>query len=149
MFILLINGGCVVKSSPLIYTFGLSQASWFHMFVETDPSFSGIPVERAAEINPVWLDMAEYCLCHAVDAGQTRSWSCSGTWKDTNWVWCQWTSVTTEPSLPRAPWTLTSVSGTWSLGNRSSPWTQDQVRLGLIDMLLLLLFFNHLCLLVE
>ena len=60
-----------------------------------------------------------------------RSWSCSGLWRATSWVWCQWTSVTTEQSPPPAPSTLTSVSGTWILESRSSPWTLDQVRLGL------------------
>ena len=67
----------------------------------------------------------------SVPAGQTRSWSCSGLWRATSWVWCQWTSVTTGPSPPPAPSTPTSVSGTWSQENRSSPWTQGQVRPGL------------------
>lgn len=87
-------------------------------------------IRHAAEINLIWLDMTKWSLCRTVNAGQTRSWSCSGLWRDTSWVWCQWTSVTMEPSLPPAPSMLTSVSGTWSPVNRSNPWTQDQVRLG-------------------
>ena len=67
--------------------------------------------------------------CGVLCTGQMRSWSCSGLWRATSWAWCQWTSVTTEPSLPPAPSMRTSVSGTWSLENRSSPWTPDQVGL--------------------
>ena len=72
-----------------------------------------------------WLNKS---LRRAAHEGQTRSWSCSGLWRATSWVWCQWTSVTTERSPPPAPSMLTSASGTWSLENRSSPWMRDQVR---------------------
>lgn len=73
-----------------------------------------------------------FCRCDVTPlclrpAGRTRSWSCSGRWRVTSWAWSPWTSVTTAPSLPPAPWTLTSASGTWSRGSRSSPWMLDQV----------------------
>lgn len=84
-------------------------------------------------MNLIWLDVTKQPPCRSAHAGQTRSWSCSGLWRATSWEWCQWTSVTTEPSPPPAPSTLTSVSGTWSLENRSNPWMQDQVRAGLIS----------------
>lgn len=76
-------------------------------------------------------DMLGYSLPPTVPAGQMKSWSCSGLWRATSWELCQWTLVTMAPSLPPAPWMHTSVCGTSSLENKSSPWMLDQVNAGL------------------